>query len=75
MLVDSQKLVAPQQFCRNLVIFVCESLVSMMKIGDYFEAFSIVFNHACTSIQLLAEIHNTYCLPFPAILYLPAVFI
>ena len=31
MLVDTQKLVAPQQFHVNLVIFVREPLVSMIK--------------------------------------------
>ena len=34
-LVDTQKLVAPQQFHVNLVIFVREPLVSMIKNTDY----------------------------------------
>ena len=75
-LVDSQKLVAPQQFCRNLSFLFMSQLWAwwkLVKINDYFEAFSIVFNHAnaCARMHLLVEIHNTYYLPFPAILYLP----
>ena len=35
MLVDTQKLVAPQQFRVNLVIFVREPLVSMIKNADF----------------------------------------
>ena len=42
-LVDTQKLVAPQQFHVNLVIFVREPLVSMIKNTD--------FNHFSSSLR------------------------
>ena len=62
MLVDTQKLVAPQQFHVNLVIFVRKPLVRMIKNTNlsHFQAFFIVLDHVntCASMRLLVEIHN-----------------
>ena len=63
MLVDTQKLVAPQQFH---VMFLREPYVRVSCVPwkkyffDNFQAFFVVFNHAnaCASMHSLVEIHN-----------------